>query len=369
MKLNVNGQNDSVNLKGVITVISDGMIYLVPVKRDQKYYGSNPLLDSSKISKGKFEFRRNRINKDIQAYYFLVKSKAVSGRTGMVMITPQAQNILIEKIDDYLAPIIFNSKRQKEIKNNYEPYFAQIIKEAKELSDAEDQIVELGNGKPSDEAIESLTNRRTSVVEKADSLLFNYAKKNANSEVALWKLIEKFENFGYKGKYVDIFNLLSSRLKNSLGGVALYKDLTLAGALAIGVPFPPFTSQDIFLNNAILDSQKFGSKYTLIDFWFSACKPCIRQFPALSQLYNSHQSEGFEIIGISIDRQVDIGKWKSTILQNGIIWPQFIDLDGKISEPLGVNSFPTNFLLNDKGVIIFKNISIKDLETYLKNKK
>ena len=120
------------------------------------------------------------------------------------------------------------------------------------------------------------------------------------------------------------------------------------------------------LKNVVFNvSEHFGSKYILIDFWFSSCVPCIRQFPKLKELYKKFHPKGLEIIGISTDRTKDINKWNKVIRKNKINWKHLLDENTVESSRLSINSFPTNFLLNSEGIILKKNVSLDELELLL----
>jgi hypothetical protein len=73
--------------------------------------------------------------------------------------------------------------------------------------------------------------------------------------------------------------------------------------------------------------------------------------------------DGFTIFSVSLDSREDA--WKKAIEQDQLFWPYHVsDLLGWNSEAAakyGVGSIPTNFLVNEKGVIINKNLRGEDL--------
>ncbi len=106
-------------------------------------------------------------------------------------------------------------------------------------------------------------------------------------------------------------------------------------------------------------------KYTLIDFWYSNCSPCIGQFADLKTIYEKYKGQGFEIIGISADKVKDKQNWQNIINKHQLIWPQYWDINGQETSKLSINTFPTNFLLDSEGKIIKKNIRPVELAEFL----
>ncbi len=97
----------------------------------------------------------------------------------------------------------------------------------------------------------------------------------------------------------------------------------------------------------------------LLDLWGTWSGPCIRQFPKLKELYFNYSREDLEIIGISTDQAINIPKWKNVIKNQQIIWKHFLDEDHLESAVLGINKFPTNFLLNREGIILEKGYLLR----------
>lgn len=120
-------------------------------------------------------------------------------------------------------------------------------------------------------------------------------------------------------------------------------------------------------------------KLILIDFWASWCGPCRRENPAVVKAYNHYKDKkfingkkGFTVFSYSLDK--DANKWKAAILKDQLSWDYHVsDLKGWSSEGgklYGVNSIPTNYLIDGNGTILAKNLrgAALDaaLEKYLK---
>jgi thiol-disulfide isomerase/thioredoxin len=48
-----------------------------------------------------------------------------------------------------------------------------------------------------------------------------------------------------------------------------------------------------------------GEKLTLIDFWATWCKPCIKAIPGLNEIYKEYKVKGVNLlVSIAMDREV-----------------------------------------------------------------
>ena len=98
-------------------------------------------------------------------------------------------------------------------------------------------------------------------------------------------------------------------------------------------------------------------KVVLIDFWASWCRPCRVENPNVVAAYNKFKSKGFEVYGVSLDKSQDA--WENAIKQDGLSWINVSDLGGWNSAGAAtycVRSIPGNFLLDENGVIVAKNL-------------
>lgn len=120
---------------------------------------------------------------------------------------------------------------------------------------------------------------------------------------------------------------------------------------------------DLKFNNPAgkqLDLYSNRGYYVLVDFWASWCGPCRGENPNVVATYKEYKdkqfrgAKGFKIFSVSLDQNVSL--WTAAIKQDGLIWPdQVSDLKGwgsAAARLYGVESIPTNFLLDPNGVII-----------------
>jgi peroxiredoxin len=141
--------------------------------------------------------------------------------------------------------------------------------------------------------------------------------------------------------------------------------IALSLSLEPGHVFPKVSFKDTSLKATEL-KQKIAAKYTLLDFWFSNCFPCIEQFAKLKQIYSSSTRGQLQIILVSIDRTQDIINWKKTIAKHELPFLNLLDENGTLTtSTLNVTKFPSNFLLDSSGKIIARDITLEKLNQLL----
>jgi thiol-disulfide isomerase/thioredoxin len=102
-----------------------------------------------------------------------------------------------------------------------------------------------------------------------------------------------------------------------------------------------------------VDISKMQGKVVLIDFWATWCGPCMMELPNVLDVYRKYHSKGFEIIGISFDR--DIESFKKVIKERGMSWPQYFDgkiWDNDFGVYFGIQGIPTMWLVDKDGKVV-----------------
>jgi thiol-disulfide isomerase/thioredoxin len=98
-----------------------------------------------------------------------------------------------------------------------------------------------------------------------------------------------------------------------------------------------------------IDLQKMRGKVVLVDFWATWCGPCVAEMPKVKAAYEKLHPKGFEIIGVSFDREKD--KLEKFVAKEKIPWAQFFDGEGTLGEKYGIASIPTMWLVDQKGLL------------------
>ena len=118
---------------------------------------------------------------------------------------------------------------------------------------------------------------------------------------------------------------------------------------AIGQPLEiAFTAAD----GRKVDVQKMKGKVVLVDFWAAWCGPCIASLPEMIRLYNQYHDEGFEIVGINMDKQQRA--MEQVVHRFKMPWPQYFDGRGwgtKFALEYDVRAIPAVWLVDKKGIL------------------
>lgn len=193
----------------------------------------------------------------------------------------------------------------------------------------------------------------------------NFVKNNPKSYATPSLVV----NLSYDLDANEIESMVNG-LDTALTALPQIKDLkarvTVMKAVSVGQKAPDFTLNDVNGNSVALSS-KIGSKLLLIDFWAAWCQPCRQENPNVVKVYNEFHKMGFDVFGVSLDRTKEA--WVKAIADDKLAWTHVSDLqwwNNAAAKLYAVQSIPANFLLDEKGTIIGRNLRGDDLYNKVK---
>ena len=120
--------------------------------------------------------------------------------------------------------------------------------------------------------------------------------------------------------------------------------LPAAGSAAPGFTLPLYNTQ------TVLSLDQLKGKVVVLDFWIKNCGPCIESTPHLNTLHKKFSNKKFRLLSINAyDNKEDISWFCKkhaidyTVLMNG----------KAVAEQYGVNGFPTFFIIDKEGNIVY----------------
>lgn len=330
-------------------------------------YDEKVRIDSVDIKNGKFEFKGS-IPSPMEAHLRIIHDNAPFDPA-----KPPKQDILAFLIEGATIKFVsadsiknakisgspLNAENEKVtvlLKPIYDQYEA-LEKEyrSKSLADQQDPAF-----------IKSLEERAQVVDRAAIDAKMDYVAKNPKSYMALMAFNSTLPPEFNAIKAEEVFLTLDPSLQNSVLGKDLAKRIALLKKTSEGIEAQDFTQPDI--DGKPVKLSDYRGKYVLIDFWASWCAPCRRENPNLVKSYAKYQKEGFEILGVSMDKAADKAKWLKAIQDDGLTWKQVGDLKGWENEAgmmYEVKAIPMNFLVDPNGKIIAKYLRGDELDKKL----
>ncbi len=127
---------------------------------------------------------------------------------------------------------------------------------------------------------------------------------------------------------------------------------TAAQPLKKGQEFPNFSQPDL-LTGKTIELAKFRGKVVLVDFWATWCGPCVKEVPNIKKAYEKYHEDGFEVISVSLDKDVD--KCKSFIKDRKMDWHHICDgksSKAELAEKHGISAIPVAVIVDKAGKIL-----------------
>lgn len=209
----------------------------------------------------------------------------------------------------------------------------------RKLSKADDQIVKMM-------VSEYVKNNRNDAL--APYLLYKYKWAfNLRDFKELIKHISRDVNSGYYEKIKEYIQMLERT--------------------SVGQPYIDFTLNNIDGEAVTLSELVGKSKLIMIDFWASWCPDCRVENPNIVEAYELYKDKGLEIVSVSLD--TDKEAWFKGIKDDNLSWNNHLSaLNGwncPAATEYGVAFIPQNVLINEKGIIVAKNLNGDNLKLFL----
>jgi peroxiredoxin len=307
--------------------------------------GKTVTIDSAIPKKGHFVMKGKSVE-----YPQMVQLVAGTSAKRLSFFIENSEISINGRLDSLYNAEVKGSKSQEEYKsllNKIKP----LSEEYSILINKYQSVSQSGNTS----GIQAIQTQTDSLEAKMSRLQKDFIKKNPASYVVPTILV----SLSYEMEVDELDSFINGLDKKiaDLPQIKVLKDRVLImKTVAIGQKAPDFTMKDVNGNSVSLYS-KLGSKLLLVDFWASWCEPCRQENPNVVKVYGEFHKKGFDVFSVSLDRSKEA--WLKAIDNDKLTWTHVSDLsawNSGAAKLYAVNSIPANFLLDETGKIIGKNL-------------
>lgn len=327
----------------------------VPVSLQKTKDGKWITLDSAQVEYGEFSFKGQLNHPQMMRLQF-------GEQMGAVNFFAENSNIQVVGHQDSLQSVDIKGS---DIHSQYRQFRSKMDDYNRQLQEAVGEYRKASQDKDQ-QAIEQSRSQYQSLAEARQGYVEEYVEEHSGSVLSPFLTQRHLLSFiGYE-KLDSLYTVMAPEVQQSQYGEALKERLDVLKSTQIGQPYIDFTLPDTSGNPVSL-SDYVGDGYVLLDFWAAWCGPCRQENPNLVDAYEEYHDQGFEIFGVSFDRSKDA--WIKAIHKDNITWPQVSDLeywDSKAGEKYGIRSIPSNYLIDEEGKIVDKNLRGEELDKRLR---
>jgi peroxiredoxin len=337
-------------INGEVTGIDNGLLEILSTSDAQVRK-----TDTIQLSKGKFSYSTN-LQEPVQ---MAIRKPGQRGEELVFFADPG--EITITANNDSLWAGVVKAGKSQEIYKEAEDSIKLIMAKGKALYESYVNAQKNQDGA----AMQQIEQEFTGIQQQAEKFAINFSKKHNNSVIAPYLGMMYLAEEGKQVQLKSLYDTLTVAVKASFFGKKMGDAVKASEGTAVGAKAADFTLPDV--NGKLVSLNSYKGKYVLIDFWASWCGPCRQENPNVVKAYNSFKAKGFDVLGVSLDREKD--DWTKAIEKDNLTWTHVSDLkywDNEVAKLYGVQAIPSNFLLDKEGNIIGKNLRGDALEAKLK---
>ena len=185
---------------------------------------------------------------------------------------------------------------------------------------------------------------------KKEERIGSYIKKNPKSYVAFWEIVSDYTLHNYNSIYIENLQLFSDEIKQTDLFRKFKNKLKVENSTMIGSEFPIIN----FYKQISLTKEAFRKyKLTFIDYWSTACAPCLKAMPEIVAMYNDYKERGINFITITDEsepKRIELAK--KILNKNNVKWTNYFDINKDFKHKLNATGYPLQFLIDQKGKIV-----------------
>ena len=97
----------------------------------------------------------------------------------------------------------------------------------------------------------------------------------------------------------------------------------------------------------------------IVDFWATWCKPCIKGFPGLQELFEKYKDRGLSVVAVSIDSPKSRSRVGPFIKSKKYSFEVLLDTQGRVAKKYNAITIPRAVLIDSDGEIACATIGYR----------
>lgn len=339
--------NKSYTIKGSIEGASDGDTVFLQ-KRDNGQFNK---LDSAVIANGEFTFKGSQ---DSVINCYITYAKGDNHLFMDFFLENGKIDVKVGKKDDSAIGTPNNDA--------YQEFRAKM----NSLKNKQNEIYQsMGDTTLTDKQREEKIAEMNKLEDSMMEVIKTSIDKNITNTIGIY-LLSQYNYYLEYSELKPILEKVPAKYQNDKNIIQIKEFVESSAKTAVGQKYVDFSMLTPDEKPIKLSDYAGKGKIVLVDFWASWCGPCRQEMPNLVDAYAKYKNKGFEIVGVSLDK--DREAWKNGIKQLKITWPQMSDLkfwNCEGSKLYAVRSIPHTVLIDKDGTILARGIRGEELQSKL----
>jgi len=310
-------------------------------------------IDTATVENGLFTFSGNQVEPKMH-YIFVDKAR------GNVPVIVENGSIEIEFQKDSIDQAKIQGTEQNDM-------FMGFLTESRKLSQRARSMQDDMRMAAQQRDTATVTALREEFIEfQEDAKNFNmtYAKEHPNAYVSVLIIGNLLATKAAPADEIkSMFEGLTPEMKATEPGKKIAEQLENLKSTEVGAVAPNFSAPTPTGDVLALSDVTSNAKLTLVDFWAAWCRPCRAENPNIVSVYKKYHEKGFDVLGVSLDNKAE--HWTNAIESDGLEWNHISNLQ-RFQDPIArlynINAIPAAFLLDEKGVIVARDLRGPALE-------
>ncbi|TRZ45031.1 TlpA disulfide reductase family protein [Robertkochia solimangrovi] len=335
--------------------------YLVYYEKNDLYPGGYRM-DTLKVIDGKFEFRDSLDG--VKDYRIFVKqaTKYIDERASLPTIVnqirflgyPGAEITVRGEISDFVNAYPSDGG----INDTYADLNRKIYPLLNEDVTMRMEHFKYSRANPDIEiSYDSVDRRSEALNSKVFEIKKAFISDNLNTPAAVYTLLTAFNRKEFDLETTKDY--YTSMNEEELKDLSFYKELggrlDAIESTAVGSKAPSLMTKNV-LEGEGFDLESLKGNYVLIDYWGTWCGPCMGEMPKIKEYVEKYADKNFVVLGVDSGDTEE--NWRSMIESRQLNWTHIRSTpEHDLLIPYNVNAFPTKFLIDPEGKILYNSKS------------